>query len=168
MKTALFPGSFDPITEGHINLIKRALHVFDSLTILIAESSDKQALFTIKERIDMIQKACKNYKNISVDVTHGLLMEYAHKKKADAIVRGLRATSDFEYEFQMAAMNKKLNPHVETFFMMTGENFYYVSSRAIKEVAYHGGKITGLVPQNVEKKLKEKFSHAYRRTGHTS
>ena len=168
MKKALFPGSFDPITSGHINLIERALRVFQSLTILIAESTEKQALFTVEERVDMIRKACKNYQNISVDVTCGLLMEYAHKKKADAIIRGLRATSDFEYEFQMAAMNKKLNPHVETFFMMTGENFYYVSSRAIKEVASHGGKISGLVTKNVEKKLKEKFAHAYRRTGHAS
>ena len=168
MKKALFPGSFDPITSGHINLIERTLRVFHSLTILIAESTEKQALFTVEERVDMIRKACKNYQNISVDITYGLLMEYAHKKKADAIIRGLRATSDFEYEFQMAAMNKKLNPHVETFFMMTGENFYYVSSRAIKEVASHGGEIAGLVPKNVEKKLKEKFAHAYRRTGHTS
>ena|SRR3989338_4117342 len=168
MKTALFPGSFDPITLGHINLIERALSVFDSLTILIAESADKKALFTVKERIELIKNACKTYKNISIDVTHGLLMEYARETKAHAIVRGLRATSDFEYEFQMAAMNKKLNPHVETFFMMTGENFYYVSSRAIKEVASHGGRISGFVPKNVEKKLKEKFSHAYRRTGHAS
>jgi len=168
MKTALFPGSFDPITLGHINLIERALSVFDSLTILIAESADKKALFTVKERIEMIQNACKSYKNISVDVTHGLLVEYAHKKKSSAIIRGLRATSDFEYEFQMAAMNKKLNPHVETFFMMTGESFYYVSSRAIKEVASHGGSIAGFVPKNVEKKLKEKFSHAYRGTSRSS
>ncbi len=161
IQTAIFPGSFDPITNGHINIIERALRVFDALIILIADSPDKKSFFSVEERKKMVKEIYGQNKNVIVDATDGLLMDYATKHKVSVVIRGLRASSDFEYEFQMASMNQKLNPKVETFFIMTGENFYYISSRAIKEVAHHGGNISGLVPPSVEKKIKEKLSYAY-------
>ncbi|MBI2609437.1 MAG: pantetheine-phosphate adenylyltransferase [Deltaproteobacteria bacterium] len=157
-KIAVFPGSFDPITNGHLNLIERASALFDKLIILIAESPDKKTLFTVQERTEMIEKVCEKFTHVEVDSTSGLLVNYAQKKGACVVVRGLRATSDFEYEFQMASMNKKLNPKIETFFMMTGEKYFYISSRTIKEVVSLGGSIDSFVPQIVAQKLKEKFS----------
>ncbi|MBI2026343.1 MAG: pantetheine-phosphate adenylyltransferase [Deltaproteobacteria bacterium] len=157
MKKAIFPGSFDPITHGHLDLIRRALAVFDNLIILIAQSPHKSNLFSVKERKSMILETCRDFPQITVDSTNGLLMDYASEHKAQAIIRGLRATSDFEYEFQMASMNKKLNPHVETFFIMTGEKYFYISSRAIKEVMSLGGDVSSFVPTIVNSALKKKY-----------
>ncbi len=156
-KIAVYPGSFDPITNGHINLIERALHIFDKLIVAVAINAAKTPLFTVEERCEMIKKVNKNNSNVVVDSFEGLLVDYVASKEINVIVRGLRAMSDFEYEFQMTFMNRKLNRNIETIFMMTGLRWFFVNSRIIKEVAIAGGSVKGLVPDVVSEKLKEKF-----------
>ncbi len=156
-KLAIYPGSFDPITHGHIDVVRRSLKIFDEIIILIAESSQKKSLFSVKERKELIGETFKKEKRVTVDYWSGLLVEYAAQKKAQAIIRGLRAVSDFEYEFQMAAMNKRLNSKIDTFFMMTSEDTYFVSSHLVREVAKLGGALKNIVSPYVEKKLKEKY-----------
>ncbi|HBQ21563.1 MAG: pantetheine-phosphate adenylyltransferase [Deltaproteobacteria bacterium GWA2_38_16] len=154
---AIYPGSFDPVTLGHVDIVERSLGLFDEVIVLIAESSQKKGLFSISEKKEHLQDVFKHEKRVIIDVWPGLLMEYAGKKKANAIVRGLRAVSDFEYEFQMAAMNKRLRPSIDTIFMMTSEKYYFVSSHLVREIASLGGALTDIVPPVIEKRLKEKF-----------
>jgi pantetheine-phosphate adenylyltransferase len=153
---AVYPGSFDPITNGHIDLLERALKLFDNVIIAIAANPGKQPLFSTEERLEMIKDSLEHYPwkdRVTVDLFEGLLVDYVHSIPTRAIVRGLRAISDFEYEFQMALMNRKLNADIETAFIMTGMRWIYTSSRIIKEVVRSGGDVSGLVPDNVEKKL---------------
>jgi pantetheine-phosphate adenylyltransferase len=159
-KLAVYPGSFDPITNGHLDLVERGLKVFDRVIIAVALNPEKDNLFTIDERLELIEQSLSGHPlkhRIDVDAFDGLLAEYVKKVQANAIIRGLRAVSDFEYEFQMALMNRRLNPDVETLFLMTGMRWIYISSRIIKEVAVSGGRVTGLVPDPVEKKLIERL-----------
>src|SRR3989338_4446295 len=156
-KLAIYPGSFDPVTLGHVNIVKRSLTIFDEVIVLIAESAQKKSLFNVGERRELLGEAFKKEKRVTIDYWNGLLVEYAAQKKAHAIIRGLRAVSDFEYEFQMAAMNKRLNSKIDTFFMMTSEDTYFVSSHLVREVAKLGGALNNIVPPHVEQKLKEKF-----------
>ncbi|GAB4301457.1 MAG: pantetheine-phosphate adenylyltransferase [Myxococcota bacterium] len=156
---AVYPGSFDPITNGHLDIIRRAVKVFDELIIAVAVNIEKNPLFTLKERMEMVRGALDEFDGrIRVEAFDGLLVQYIEKVNARAIIRGLRAVSDFEYEMQMANMNRKLYPDVETLFMMTGEESFYVSSRIVKEVALFGGKYETLVPKNVARCLKNKFA----------
>ena len=156
-KLAIYPGSFDPITNGHINIIERSLLIFDKLVVAVAINASKNALFTLEERVAMIKEATRNNPNVIIDSFEGLLADYVAEKEINVIVRGLRALSDFEYEFQMTFMNRKLNRHVETIFMMTGLRWFYVNSRIIKEVAVAGGSVKGLVPDVVCERLREKY-----------
>jgi len=166
-RVAIYPGSFDPITNGHVDIIKRSCALFDKLILLIASTPSKQALFSVQERMEMMResadKICSlpelqdQVPQIEVGVCEGLLMDYAKKIGVRAVVRGLRAVADFEYEFQMASINKKLNPDCETVFVMTGEPYYYVSSSIVKEVASFGGTVSDLVPLHVQKQLIKKF-----------
>ncbi len=156
---AVYPGTFDPITNGHIDIIKRALRMFDKIIIVIALNSQKKPLFTIDERIEMINRCfTNNTGQIEVDVTEGLIVDYAIQKNACAMVRGLRAVSDFDYEFQLALMNRKLERHVETVFLMTGLRWIYISSSIIKDAAKHNGDVSGVVPAHVKSALHKKFS----------
>ena len=164
-KIGMYPGSFDPITNGHLNIIERSLLIFDKLLIAVAINSAKKPLFTLDERVTMIKQVTKNNPNVIVDSFEGLLVDYAVKKKINVLVRGLRAMSDFEYEFQMTFMNRKLDRSVETIFMMTGLRWFYVNSRIIKEVASAGGSVKGLVPDVVSERLKEKFPLYRERNG---
>lgn len=157
LRTAIYPGSFDPFTNGHIDIVERALTIFDRVIIAILHNPSKQALFTVEERIEMINGSFKNGENIMVDYFDGLLVDYAVMKEATAVIRGLRAISDFESEFQMALMNRRLCRDVQTIFLMTGLRWIFTSSSIIKEAARFGGDITGMVPVGVKKKLKEKF-----------
>ncbi|MFZ3065034.1 MAG: pantetheine-phosphate adenylyltransferase [Nitrospirota bacterium] len=154
---AVYPGTFDPITNGHIDLVERSLGIFDEVIIALAPNPKKIPLFTIEERIEMIKTATKGLENVKTDVFNGLLVNYAKKKKAKAIIRGLRAVSDFEYEFQMALMNRRLDSRIETVFLMPSEEYSYLTSTIIKEIAAFKGSVNGLVPKIVEDKLKEKF-----------
>ena len=156
---AIYPGSFDPITNGHVDLVKRTLRVFERVIIAIATNPGKDSsLFSLEERLQMVREVFKGFKQrVQADSFEGLLVDYAERKKARVIIRGLRAVSDFEYEFQMAMMNHRLKPKLETFFMMTGESEFYISSRLVKEVVSLGGNVSGLVPGNVLTKLVKKF-----------
>ena len=157
---AIYPGSFDPITNGHVDLVKRTLRVFDKIVVAIATNPGKDgSLFTVAERLQMVREVFKSLRSrVEADSFEGLLVDYAERKRATVIIRGLRAISDFEYEFQMAMMNHRLKPKLETFFMMTGESEFYISSRLVKEVVGLGGNVAGLVPQNVLKQLKQKLT----------
>ena len=154
---AVYPGSFDPITNGHLDLIQRALRVFDHIVVAVATNAFKQSLFTIEERMEMIRESLKDYPQTTIDSFEGLLVNYAKRQKARAILRGLRAVTDFEYEFQLAMMNRRLEPEVETVFLMTGLRWVFLSSSILKEAAVHGGNIEGMVPEIVIQKLREKF-----------
>ena len=155
---AVYPGSFDPITNGHLDLIQRALKIFDHIIVAVATNAFKQSLFTIEERMEMIRESLKDYPQIIIDSFEGLLVNYAKRQKARAILRGLRAVTDFEYEFQLAMMNRRLEPEVETVFLMTGLRWVFLSSSILKEAAVHGGNIEGMVPEIVVQKLREKFA----------
>ena len=156
---AIYPGSFDPITNGHVDLVKRALRVFAKVIVAIATNAGKDtSLFSVEERLGMIREVFEALKDrVEADSFQKLLVDYAERKQAPVIIRGLRAVSDFEYEFQMAMMNHRLKPNVETFLMMTGESQFYISSRLVKEVVSLGGNVEGLVPDNVLKNLNRKF-----------
>lgn len=154
---AIYPGSFDPITNGHISIIERGLEIFDEIIVAVATNSAKKGLFSIPERIELVRSSLNNNARIEVDTFDGLLVDYAQDKGAKVLVRGMRALSDFEFEFQMALMNRKLNREIETVFMMTDYRWLYVSSTIIKEAASLGGSVAGMVPKVVEAALKEKY-----------
>ena len=156
-KVAIYPGSFDPITYGHIDIIERTLEIFDRVIVAVAQDTEKKALFTVEERIAMVREIFKETPNIIAETFKGLLVDYVAKTNASVIIRGLRATSDFEYEFHMASMNRSLNPHLDTLFMMTSKDYFFVSSRTIKEVARLGGGVEGLVPDLVARSLQKRF-----------
>jgi pantetheine-phosphate adenylyltransferase len=156
-KVAIYPGSFDPITYGHIDIIERGIEIFDKVIVAIANNMEKRSLFTIEERLEMTKNIFKDTPNVIVDSFKGLLVDYVAKTNAKVILRGLRATSDFEYEFHMASMNRSLNTQLDTLFMMTSKDYFFVSSRTIKEVSGLGGAVDGLVPDLVVRRLKEKF-----------
>ena len=157
-KTAIYPGTFDPITNGHLDLVKRALRAFDEVIIALAPSRKKQPLFTVEERLGFVRQAIKGLKRAKVETFHGLLVDYVRKRRGIAILRGLRAISDFEYELQMAHMNRRLDTDIETVFMMPSEEYSFLTSSIVKEVSSFGGSVRGLVPEDVEKALKQKFS----------
>ena len=154
---AIYPGSFDPLTNGHLDLIERGSKIFDELIVGILRNAEKDPLFTLAERLDMLERMVKRFENVRVESFEGLLVEYAMQKRAKAVLRGIRAISDYEYELQMALMNRKLQPQLETVFMMPAEAYSYLSSRLVKEVFRLGGSVRGLVPELVEERLREKF-----------
>ena len=156
-KVAVVPGSFDPITKGHLDIIKRAADVFDIVYVAVLNNSSKSPLFTVEERMDLMREVTKELPNIRVESSSGLLIDYCQSKNAKAIVRGLRAVSDFEYEMQITSMNRVLDENIETFFIMTKNQYSFLSSSIVKEVAKYGGNVSELVPVEVEKALKEKF-----------
>ncbi len=159
MKTiAVCSGSFDPVTLGHLDIIKRGSQVFEKVIVGVLNNINKKPLFTVEERLEMLREATKDLPNVTVDSFDGLLIDYMKKVNAKVILRGLRAISDFEYEMQIAAMNRKLDEEIETFFIMTKNEYSFLSSSIVKEVAKYNGDVSGLVPPIVEKKLKEKFS----------
>ena len=155
-RTAIFPGSFDPLTNGHIDIIQRSAKLFDRIVVAVLTNAAKTPLFSVEERMAIINENFKGQPNVEADSFDGLLVDYARRKQATVIVRGMRGISDFEYELQMAMLNRHLDPSVETVFMMPAEQYTYVSSRLIKEVMSLGGNITGLVPPGVERRLGEK------------
>jgi len=153
---AIYPGSFDPVTNGHLDLIERGAKIFDRLVVSILRNLDKDPLFTIDERTVMLREVTRPWENVEIDVFSGLLVDYARLREANVILRGIRAVSDYEYELQMAMMNRKLNPNVETVFMMPAVKYSYLSSRLVREIAQLGGSITDLVPPVVEERLRAK------------
>lgn len=165
MRIAIYPGTFDPITNGHVDVAKRAAALFDKVIICVAVNTLKSPLFTGAERVRMIEESMKDTKNIEVEEFQGLLVDYARKKNADAIVRGLRAVSDFEYEFQMALTNRKLCSDVDTVFLMPHENYTYLNSTIVREIARFGGDVSEFVPEHVKKELiaKIRFARTKRR-----
>jgi len=160
--TAIYPGSFDPPTNGHLDLIERGSKIFDELIVAVLRNSEKTPLFSIGERRRMLEELTSGFKNVDVDVFDGLTVDYASKVKAGAVLRGIRALSDYEYELQMALMNRKLRPELETVFMMPAEKYSYLSSRLVREVARLGGDVSELVPEIVEQRLKEKLDPAFK------
>jgi pantetheine-phosphate adenylyltransferase len=161
-RIAVYPGSFDPITNGHVDIIKRGMRIFDEIIILVAVNANKDSTFTVEERIQMIQECVGNMDSIMVDSHSGLLVDYLKKINSNIILRGMRALSDFEYEFQMALMNRRQTKEIETVFLMSGYKWFYTSSKIIKEVASIGGSVKGLVPDNVNQKLLEKYNNGRR------
>lgn len=157
-KIAVVPGSFDPVTNGHLDIIKRAAEIFDIVYVAVLNNSSKKPLFTVDERMALIGEVTKEIPNVRIEQSAGLLVDYAQSKNASAIVRGLRAVSDFEYEMQITSMNRFLDKHIETFFIMTKNEYSFLSSSIVKEVAQYGGNIHGLVPQIIEDALLEKFN----------
>lgn len=154
--TAIYPGSFDPVTNGHLDLIERGQKMFDTLIVAVLRNADKEPLFSVPERVEMLREVTKVWPGVEVDVFDGLLVDYARKRHAGVILRGIRAVSDYEYELQMAMMNRKLEARLETVFMLPGETYSYLSARLVREIAQLGGPLTGLVPAIVEKRLREK------------
>jgi pantetheine-phosphate adenylyltransferase len=157
-RIAVYPGTFDPITNGHVDIIKRSLRMFDQVIVAVAVNASKTPLFSPEERVELAEQCFAANNSITVDTTGGLIVDYAVQKKACAIVRGLRAVSDFDYEFQLALMNRKLERKVQTVFLMTGFRWIYISSSIIKDAARHGGDISGMVPAHVLAALKRKFN----------
>ena len=153
---AVYPGSFDPLTNGHVDIILRGARLFDRIVVAILVNAEKSPLFTMEERVDIVRAVFKDQPNVEVETFDGLLVDYVARRNAQVIVRGLRAVSDFEFEFQMALMNQRLKPQIETVFMMPAEQYTYISSRLIKEVFALGGRVHGLVPELVEQRLREK------------
>lgn len=158
---AIYPGSFDPLTNGHLDLIERGSKIFDQLIVAILRHPEKDPLFTLEERREMLESMTARFKNVSVDTFDGLLVAYARSKGAGAVLRGIRAISDYEYELQMALMNRKLDRRLETVFMMPAEKYSYLSSRLVKEIYRHGGSVRGLVPRRVEERLHGKVARAH-------
>ncbi|MFW6131929.1 MAG: pantetheine-phosphate adenylyltransferase [Candidatus Aminicenantaceae bacterium] len=155
---AIYPGSFDPITNGHVDIIQRGLKIFSYVTIAVLKNPKKKPLFSANERVNIIKQIFSDEKNVEVQVFHGLLVDFAKKKNAKILIKGLRAISDFEYEFQMALMNRNLNTEIETFFMMPSVDYSYLSSKLVKEIFFLGGSIKNLVPNEVKNKLKQKIN----------
>ena len=160
---AVFPGSFDPLTNGHVDIIERGKHLFEKIIVAILVNAEKSPLFSMEERVEIVRETFHGQSNVEVDTFDGLLVEYVERRNAQVIVRGLRALSDFEAEFQMALMNRRLSPNVETVFMMPAEQYTYISSRLIKEVFALGGRVHGLVPDTVEDRLRDKVGTPGRR-----
>jgi len=154
--TAIYPGSFDPVTNGHLDLIDRGTKIFDHLIVAVLRNPEKDPLFSLQERVEMLREVTRPWANVEVDVFDGLLVDYVRRRKATVILRGIRAISDYEYELQMALMNRKLEPQIETVFMMPAETYSYLSSRLVREIARLGGSIQGLVPPVVEHRLRTK------------
>jgi pantetheine-phosphate adenylyltransferase len=154
---AVYPGSFDPVTNGHIDLIQRSSTLFDQVVVAILQNTEKKPLFTVKERIAMLEEATSGLKNIAVASFHGLLVDYVERMEAAVIIRGIRAVSDYEYELQMALMNRRLSSKVETVFMLPAESYSFLSSKLVREVAALGGSVSGFVPAGVERRLTAKF-----------
>ena len=154
-RIAVYPGSFDPLTNGHVDIILRGAHIFDKIVLALLVNVDKNPLFSLEDRVEITRKVFQEYPNVEVDTFDGLLVDYAKRRDISVIVRGLRAISDFEYELQMALMNRRLSPDTETVFMMPAEQYTYVSSRLVKEVFALGGSVSGLVPELVEERLKQ-------------
>ena len=155
---AIYPGSFDPVTNGHLDLIGRSAKIFDRLIVAVLQNMEKDPLFAVGERLEMLREVTRPWSNVEVDVFQGLLMDYARQKNAQVILRGIRAVSDYEYELQMALMNRKLEPKIETVFMMPAEAYSYLSSRLVREIARLGGPVKDLVPPVVEERLKAKVA----------
>jgi pantetheine-phosphate adenylyltransferase len=158
MRSAIYPGSFDPVTNGHLDVIERARKLFDEVIVAVAHNDKKQALFSLKERLDLLRETIGKIDNVRIAQFEGLLVEFAKAQKAGAVIRGLRAVSDFEFEFQMALMNRKLDAAVETIFLMPKEEYTYLSSRIVKEIARLGGDVSSFVPTCVAKALSRKFN----------
>lgn len=158
MRTVIYPGSFDPLTFGHLDVLQRAAKLFDKVIIAVANNETKKPLFNLRERVELVERGIKHLPNVEVDSFNGLLVEYADKRGATAVIRGLRAVSDFEFEFQLALMNRKLNDRIETIFMMPRGAYTFLSSRIVKEVARLGGDVSAFVPEHVQKALKGKFA----------
>jgi pantetheine-phosphate adenylyltransferase len=160
MKTsiAIYPGSFDPVTNGHLDLIERGEKMFDLVIVAVLRNVEKQPLFTVPERVEMLREVTSRWSGVEVDVFDGLLVEYARKRGAGVILRGIRAVSDYEYELQMALMNRKLEPRLETVFMLPGQAYSYLSSKLVREIAQLGGSLDGLVPTVVEERLRAKIA----------
>jgi pantetheine-phosphate adenylyltransferase len=162
-RTAVYPGTFDPITNGHLDIITRGIRLFDTIVVAILRNPDKEPLFPVDERVEILKAVVAPLSSVRVEAFEGLLVDYARERGAQAIVRGLRALSDFEYEYQMALMNQRLAPDLHTIYMMPSEAYSYVSSRLVKEVARLGGDVTGLVPPEVAARLKRRFAAAEKR-----
>ena len=154
MKVAIYPGSFDPVTLGHVDIVERAASIFGKVYVAVIRNPEKEAKFSFEDRMKMLKGATRHLKNVKVESFSGLLIDYAKRKKANAIVRGLRAVSDFEYEFQMALTNRKMSPQIETIFFMTDYKYAYLSSSMVRQIAKLGGPVSGMVPPNVEKELR--------------
>jgi pantetheine-phosphate adenylyltransferase len=159
---AIYPGSFDPPTNGHLDLIERGAKIFEELVVAILRNSEKSPMFSVSERLEMLRELTAHLKNVRVEMFDGLMVEYAKSLQATCILRGIRAISDYEYELQMALMNRKLEPTLETVFMMPADKYSYISSRLVREVAQAGGPVKGLVPELVDEKLREKIDPAYK------
>ena len=155
---AIYPGSFDPVTNGHLDLIERGAKLFDRLLVAVLRNLEKEPLFPVAERVEMLTEVTRAWPNVEVDIFDGLLVDYARRKNAQVLLRGIRAISDYEYELQMALMNRKLEPAIETVFMMPAETYSYLSSRLVKEIVRLGGNVNGLVPPIVEKRLRAKVT----------
>ena len=161
---AIYPGSFDPLTNGHLSLIHRGLQIFAGLVVAVANNPDKSPMFTFEERMELIRGAIAGIPNVEVDSFEGLMVDYAKKRGIHTVLRGLRAVSDFDYEFQLANMNRRLDPEFDSVFVMTGEDYFYVSAKLVREVARFGGDVSGLVPPNVHAALERKrLAGAFRR-----
>src|SRR5689334_4643543 len=160
MRTAIYPGSFDPLTNGHLDVIERAAKLFDRVVVAVAKNDSKRPLFTLAERLALVKTAVGHLPHVEADSFEGLLIEYVARQQAQAVVRGLRAVSDFEFEFQLALMNRKLNDNFETIFMMPKDTYTFLSSRIVKEIAALGGDVSQFVPAHVRAALAEKLAHA--------
>lgn len=156
-KIAIYPGSFDPVTNGHLDVLERALRIFGKVIVAVGDNPEKKALFTVKERVEMLKSVAKNLKNVEIGSFTGLMLDFAKKKSAGVIIRGLRAVSDFDFEFQRALMNRKIDENIETIFIMTADNYCFLNSSIVKEMVRYGGSVSGLVPEEVEKCLIKKL-----------